>query len=106
MLDPEKAAFKKEQKKEKRIAHIMWRSTGAAGAGVGLFLLRFLVAPFIGNDEQALHAIASFAFALMGFGGLMVVLFIFRRAWLPQAYLAMVWVVLPVILLKLLAGVF
>lgn len=102
MYDPAKA----ERKKEKQIANIMWRSVGAAGVGIGLFLLRFIVAPFLGENEKALDAIATFSLCLIGFGGLMIVVFICKRDWLTRVYPLMAWFVLPIILLKLLAGIF
>ncbi len=98
MFDPEKA----EIKKEKRIARIMWRSLGAAGIGLGMLLMKLLVAPFIGDNPALEKAITSGSLTLIGFGALMTALFLFKKQWLPKAYLAMVWVILPVIFLKLL----
>jgi len=99
-------AAKAERKKEKKISNIMWRSIGAAGIGLGLLIMKLLVAPFIGDNPAIENAITTFSLALIGFGGLMIVLFIFKKKWLPSAYLLMLWLVLPAILLKLLAGVF
>lgn len=100
MYDPEKA----ERKKEKRIAAIMLRSIGVAGVGAGLFLLRFLVAPFLGEDPEALAAIGAFSLCLIGYGGAMTFVFVFKRAWVPRAWLLMTWVVLPTVALKILLG--
>lgn len=102
MRDPAKA----ERRKEKRIKQIMLRSMGAAGVGIGLFLLRFLVAPFIGENEEVMQAIVTFSLSLIGLGAVMIVTFLFKKDWLSKVYMAMIWVILPVILVKLLLGVF
>ncbi|PJB69830.1 MAG: hypothetical protein CO093_09570 [Alphaproteobacteria bacterium CG_4_9_14_3_um_filter_47_13] len=99
-MDLEKA----ERKQEKRNSKIMLRSIGAAGMGVGLFLLRFLVAPFLGENKEALAALGLFSLCLIGFGGVMIAVYIIKKDWLSKIYMLMIWVVLPILFLKLFIG--
>ena len=71
------------------------------GAGVGLFLLKFLIVPFLGNHEQGERVLVIFSLSLMAYGAINILAFIFFKNWLFKVNLLMTWVILPLILLKL-----
>ncbi len=93
---------KQERKKEKKIGRIMRNGVLSAGIGVGLFFLRFLVTPFLGDNEEAQTALFIFSLCLMGYGALLILTFIFKRDWLFKINLVLTWLVFPLILLKML----
>ncbi len=94
MLAEELKRHKKEQK-------ILFSSALTGGVGVGLFLLRFFVIPYLGENELAQNVIVFFAFALMGYTGIIVLTFMFARRWLMQVQFLLTWVALPVLFIKI-----
>jgi len=97
MHEPDRA----ERKQEKKQARIMRKSAYGLGFGVGLFLLKVLVAPLLGEHELAQAALGAFALCLFGYGAVILLVFLVKKAWLRPADLLLVWVVIPAILLKL-----
>ncbi|MCB9988341.1 MAG: hypothetical protein H6868_03290 [Rhodospirillales bacterium] len=92
---------KYERKKEKKIGRIMRNSVLVLGIGIGLFLLKFLVVPFLGDNEQGERVLVIFSLSLMGYGVINVLTFMFLKDGLFKVNLLMTWVVLPLVLLKL-----
>ena len=94
--DPEK----RQRKREKKTKRLLRKSACAAGVGLGLFLLRFLIAPFIGNNEQANAALTGISLCLIAYGALIIVTFVAKKDWLFKADILLSWVIIPVIVLK------
>ncbi len=102
MHDPAKA----ELKKEKKINKLLKKSAWAIGAGIGMVLLKFLVAPFLGDNENAEKALGILGWCLVAYGATIVLSFVFLRKFLFKVNLLLTWVVMPVIFLKLFMDAF
>ena len=93
--------FDPEEKKERKLRRIMRKAAWGLGIGVGLFLLKIFVTPFIGDNEMATSAMGAFSLCLFGYGALMMLVFTFARNWVTRADLLLCWVIIPAVLLKL-----
>lgn len=102
MYDENKA----ERRKEKKIRRILKKSAWAMGLGVGFLLLKFLVVPFIGDNEQAEKALGVFSWCLIAYGLVIILTFMFLRDFLFKVNIALSWVVLPLLLVKLMTDIF
>lgn len=98
MYDERKA----ELKKEKKTGRILKKSAWAAGLGIGLILLKFLIVPLIGANEQAEKALVIFGWCLIAYGALMVLTFVFLRNFIFKINFVLSWIVLPLLFFKLL----
>ncbi|GEM_PF-994455 len=96
MHDPHKAELKKE-KQQKRL---LLKSAGAAGLGLGLLLLKFLIVPFLGENAEAEKALVAFGWCLIAYGGAIVLSFIFLKKHIFKINLLLTWIVLPLIVIK------
>jgi hypothetical protein len=94
-----------EQKKEKKIKRLLRKSAYAVGIGIGFFLLRFLIAPFIGDNEQANAAITIISLCLVAYGTLMIVTFIFKKDWFVKVDILLNWIIIPIIALKFIVDI-
>ncbi len=101
MYDPAAA----ERKREKKIRRLLKKSAWAAGMGIGLIILRFIVAPYLGENEAAQDALFIFGWCLIGYGAATVLSFMFLRAHIFKINIALSWVIMPLIFIKLLTGV-
>lgn len=96
-------ALRREEKQEKKIKKIMRRSTFAAGIGIGLFFLKFLVIPMLGitDNEAAIKVISLFSLYLIFYGMLLILTFVFKRNLVIKADMVMTWIITPLMLAKL-----
>ena len=103
MNNPDQAALRREIKREKKIKKIMRRSTFAAGIGLGLFFLKFLVIPMLGiqDHEEAIHVITAFSLYLVFYGVSLILVFMFKQQFVIKADMIMTWVITPLMLAKL-----
>ncbi len=103
MHDLNVANLRREEKEEKKIKKIMGRCAFAAGIGIGLFFLKFLVIPMLGleDNEAAVKAISAFSLYLVFYGVSLILIFVFKRDFVLKANMIMNWVVVPLILTKL-----
>lgn len=83
----------------------MRKSAYGLGIGIGLFVLQFLIAPFLGDHEVANKTLGAFVTSLLVYGGVNVLTFIVRRDWLGRVDMALVWIIIPAILLKLIMDI-
>lgn len=102
MNDPEKA----ELKKEKKIKKLLKKSAWAIGAGIGMILLKTLVAPFLGDNEEAEKALGVLGWCLAAYGTSTILSFIFLRNFIFKIDFIMAWAVMPLIFIKLFMDVF
>lgn len=103
MNQPDPAALRREKKQEKKIKKIMRRSTFAAGIGLGLFFLKFLVIPMLGleDNENAIRVITAFSLYLIFYGVSLILVFVFKQKFVTKADMIMTWIVTPLMLAKL-----
>ena len=94
--------LKAELKIEKKTKKLMKKSAWAAGLGIGLLLLKFLVTPFIGDNEQAQKALFIFGWCLVAYGAITVLSFMFLKKFMFKINMLMTWVIMPMIFVKLL----
>ena len=92
---------KRELQKEKKTKRIMKKSAYGIGFGIGLYVLKFLIAPFIGDHDLAREALGAFALCLLTYGITTIAVFIFKKDWLAKADFLLSWIIIPMILLKL-----
>jgi len=97
---------KAELKKEKKIKRLLVKSAWAMGLGVGLLLLKFVIAPMIGSNEQTEKALGIFSWCLIAYGGAIILTFMFLRNFLFKVNILLSWTVMPLIFLKLLMDAF
>jgi hypothetical protein len=104
MNNANEATLRREEKQTKKIAKIMRRSIFAAGIGIGLFFLKFLVIPMLGleDNEAAVKIISSFSLYLIFYGVALTLVFIFKRSFVLKANLIMNYVIVPLIAVKML----
>ncbi|MCB9990414.1 MAG: hypothetical protein H6867_03410 [Rhodospirillales bacterium] len=101
MYDEDKA----ERRKEKKIRRILKKSAWATGLGVGLLILKVFIVPYIGDNEQAEKALSVFSWCLVFYGITMILSFLFLRAHIFKINIALSWVILPLLFVKLLMDV-
>lgn len=94
-----------EKNQEKKIKRLLQKSAWAIGAGVGLFLLKVVVVPFLGDNEAAERALVIFSSCLVAYGGILILAFVFWRKMLFKINLALSWVIMPAVFIKLLMDV-
>lgn len=91
-----------DPRKEKKIRRLLLKSAWSFGIGVGLILLRFAVAPFLGVQENAEKAVLLFAWCVIAYGGALVLSFVFLKKHMLTIDLILTWLVMPALFVKLL----
>lgn len=99
--DPEK----RERKREKKVKRLLRKSAYAAGIGAGLFVLRFVIAPFLGDSEQVNAALTGLSLCLIAYGVLLIITFVVKKEWLFRADMLLSWVIIPAIALKIILSI-
>ena len=94
-----------EKRQEKKIKRLLKKSAWAIGIGFGLFLLKIVIVPFLGSNEDVEKALLIFSLCLIAYGGILVLSFMFLRTMLSKIDLALSWVIMPAFLVKILMDV-